>query len=199
MQVRIKSVKADRFPNTVGMPPVKRFSLKSKCVSVDMLPSSAGMLPENSFLDRSKYIRPSMPPNSGGMLPVSWFWGEASADTIMNFTVDMAASRGGNVPLKDAVKLFLCMLNFLTPFASRRPLPNPSQSVIFALFAQFRLPVLPSNVDLAARRMLQSLVSLALGVTPAGFQSVVELHTSLITWTLTFMVAVSLPLVAVSV
>ena len=79
------------------------------------------------------------------------------------------------------------------------PFQNRGLSIIFLLVVQFRFPLVPSRVDLTASRMLQSLISPTFGVTPFGCQPSVLLHTSSITWTLTFIVAVLLLWVAVSV
>ena len=106
------------MPNAAGMLPVKRFSFKYNSSRVDMLPISAGMLPENWFCDRFKYVS-FMPPNSGGMLPVSWFRSGMPDDTAKFSNSDMAASKGGSVPFKEAVTLFRYKANILIPSALR--------------------------------------------------------------------------------
>ena len=175
-----------------------------------MLPSSEGMLPENLFIRRYKCVR-LMPPNSGGMLPVSWF---EFNDMTSNF--GMAASRGGRVPSKVVPTLLEGKLNVVMPSAVIFPSFMPSQvshssgvpclPVIFLSFDQSILPLVPSSVSLTASRMLQSLISPAFCVegvlSPSEFsgcQPVLLVHTSSITPTLIFMVAVLLPWVAVSV
>ena len=176
-----------------------------------MRPRSAGMLPDNLFHCNSKRSRLSMPLNPGGMLPVSWF-----PDSLMCFILDMAASRGGSLPSKVAPTLFEDKLSVVMPSAVNFPVFMPSQvshdsgvpclPVIFLSFDQSRLPSSPSSVSLTASRMLQSLISPAPGtagvLSPSEFsgcQPVFAVHTSSITPTPILMVAVLLPLVAVSV